>query len=284
MSVKYTRRTARIVLAATGVVVSLAFSTSSAAAAPHNDNFGRAIPLKLGTRVHDNINGATRQRGEPRHADSLAARSVWYSFRATGKTTVILGTCTSSFDTVVAVYTGRTLRALRAVDFNNDGCGEDAGGSRVSFTARSGRTYRIAVAGFQPRGRFTLTVSRLNAPPNDDFVDAAPLALGSTLAGTLRNSTRELHEPVFVGETSTVWFRLRTTRTRRVEVSACGSVPNPYLAVYTGRRLSRLRRIAGGSDDCDVQFTASADVTYRIQATMEPELQGPFRIRARAIQ
>src|SRR4029453_15707547 len=51
---------------------------SPAAAAPRNDDFAQARTLRVGTTVKGNVNGATRQRGERRHADSLARRSVWY--------------------------------------------------------------------------------------------------------------------------------------------------------------------------------------------------------------
>jgi hypothetical protein len=45
---------------------------------------------------------------------------VWYRFRARRKVTVLLGTCRSNFDTVVAVYAGGEVTSLRQVDFNND--------------------------------------------------------------------------------------------------------------------------------------------------------------------
>jgi hypothetical protein len=152
----------------------------------------------------------------------------------------------------------------------------------VIFTARPGRVYRIAVAGFTPRGRFRLQVRSIDTPPNDDLVDAARLPLGRTVAGTLVNSTRELDEPIFQGETGTVWFRLRVAQQTTVQLSACESSPIPYLAVYTGPRVSRLRRIVG-SGECGEQFTAMADTTYWIQATMEANLQSGFRISARRV-
>ena len=78
-------------------------SATSASAAPRNDDFGDAPALRVGKDVKGNINGATNQRGEPRHANSLATRSVWYRFRPKSKVTILLGTCSSSFDSVVAV-------------------------------------------------------------------------------------------------------------------------------------------------------------------------------------
>ena len=50
--------------------------------------------------------GATKERGEPQHAESVASHSVWYRFRATRKVTVLFNTCRSNFDTVAAVYSG----------------------------------------------------------------------------------------------------------------------------------------------------------------------------------
>ena len=135
--------------------------TASASAAPSNDNFGNAARLKIGQPVDGTINAATKQRGEPRHARSLAKHSVWYRLGTSRKVAIGLSTCRSNFDSVVAVYSGRRLGSLREVDFNNDGgCGN--GGSRVTFTARPGRVYRIAVAGFTPRGRFRMTVRSIN--------------------------------------------------------------------------------------------------------------------------
>jgi hypothetical protein len=272
-------------------LVALLGSAASASAAPRNDDFGDAALLRLGSEVNGNVNRATKQRGEPRHAESLARHSVWYRFRASRRTTVLLGTCRSDFDSVIAVYSGRRLSSLRVIDFNNDGCRSGAG-SRVSFTARRGRSYRIAVVGFNPNGRFTLTVSRVNAPPNDDFVDAAPISVGSTVSGTTRNATRELHEPRHADEDAdlTVWFRLRVAATTRVRLNTCGSRFDTVLAVYIGRRVDRLRTVTSNDDDetgdCGldsrVTFRAKPHVTYRIAvAEFGSHRSGGFKLNAR---
>ena len=260
-------------LVLTAYLTSLALSAQgSAAASPRNDDLSDARTLRVGASVRGTVNDATRQRGEPRHARSaLFTRSVWYRYRARRKRSITLGTCRSNFDTVVAVYTGRSPRSLRPVDFNDDGCGHDVG-SRVTFTARRGRTYRIAVAGFAP-GRFTLTVKSLNRPFNDDFVDAHRVALGSQARGTTRNATRELDEPRHANENAdqTVWFRLTVAARTRVELNTCGSRFATVLAVYTGSRVGRLREVKSNDKGCGlesdndrVRFTARRGVTYRV--------------------
>jgi hypothetical protein len=259
------------------VCVALSGVAATASAAPRNDDFADASPLRLGRDVRGNINGATRQRGEPQHANSLATHSVWYRFTAKRRVGVLLGTCSSNFDTVVAVYSGRRVSGLREVDFNNDGCGR-GGGSRVSFTARKGKTYRIAVAGFAALGRFKLTVDRIFTPLNDDLVDAVALTPGTSLSASTHSATRELREPAHADNLPhTVWFKLSVPAQTQINLNACNS-SYPTLTVYTGSSMGTLTRVAT-DDNCAVSFTSLPGTTYRIVAENGGS-GGSFRIRA----
>ena len=83
--------------------------TVRAANAPANDNFAGAQiisgppPATLqGTNVH-----ATREPGEPNHADEVGGKSVWYRWTPSETVVAAVETCVgSSFDTLLAVYTG----------------------------------------------------------------------------------------------------------------------------------------------------------------------------------
>ncbi len=261
------------------VCAALLAAAPSASAAPRTDDLGDAAGLRVGQTVRGNINGATSQPREPRHANSLATRSVWYKLSVRRRTTVLLSTCRTSFDTVVAVYTGRTMRGLRVLEFNNDGCGGNSG-SRVTFTARPGKSYRIAVAGFTASGSFSLSATRVNVPPNDDLQDAVPMTLGEAISGTTRNATRELGEPghQFNGS-RTVWFRFTVAAPTVVEVSTCGASPT----VYTGSRVSALTRVQPvASGGCTEQFAAQPGTTYRIVAESGGS-GGSYRFSTRAV-
>jgi hypothetical protein len=255
-----------ITVAVVLMTAALLGSATSAWAAPSNDDFGDAPALRLGKNVRGNINGAGKQRGEPRHADSLATHSVWYRLRSIRKVTVLLGTCSADFDSVVAVYSGRRLAGLRETDFNNDGCGRTGGGSRVSFTARPGVNYHIAVVGFSARGRFTLTVERIFTPPNDDFVDAVGLTPGGQLSASTRGATRELREPAHADNAPhTIWFKMSVTAQAEVHLGACnGSFPS--LTVYTGSSVRSLTQVPDNGGSCSITFTATPGTTYRIVA------------------
>jgi hypothetical protein len=264
----------------------VALNAAVATAAPANADFGDARAVRVGTTVAGSVTGATKQRGEPAHGQTLATHSVWYRFTARRKVALGLNTCRASFDTVVAVYTGRSVGNLRVVDFNNDGCGSGRGGSRVTFTARRGRTYRIAVAGFSAAGGFRMLVRSVRTPPNDDFLDAAPIRLGTSVSGTTANSTRELGEPRHDGKSAdqTVWFRLRVDTATTVGLNTCEHAFDTVLAVYTGRSVDRLTRVVSNDDACGlgsrVEFAAAPGVTYRIALAEYAGGSGSYRLQA----
>ena len=90
---------------------------------------------------------ATREPGEPRHADEDGGASIWFSWRAPSSGLVTFDTLGSSFDTVLAVYRvkGEGLAGLREVRSD-----DDAGpffSSAVTFNLVAEQEYRIAVDG-----------------------------------------------------------------------------------------------------------------------------------------
>jgi hypothetical protein len=264
-----------------GVCVTAALLVMASPGFAANDDFAHARTLRVGATLKGSIKGATKQRGEPRHGGSLATHSVWYRFRAKRKLALGLSTCSANFDSVLAVYSGRSLRSLRAVEFNNDGCGSSGGGSRVTFTARRGRTYRIAVAGFAAKGKFRLEATRVATPPNDDFVDAVPIRLGESIPGTTRNATRERGEPRhnFNGP-HTVWFRFSVAAAGEARLETCSAAGyGPGIAMYTGGRVDRLTQVAA-TDSCRAQFAAQPGVSYRVVVEGSGS-GGGFRLRAR---
>ncbi len=120
--------------------------TYRTATIPPNDSFPplAKVPDNGGVIFGDNTFGSM-QFGEPVHAGvSSVANSVWWNFAPTNSGVVLVDTAGSSFDTVVAVYTGNVLTNLAMVAATND-VGNIAQGF-VSFNATNGTTYRIAVA------------------------------------------------------------------------------------------------------------------------------------------
>jgi len=256
-------RRAGVSVTAAALSVTLLFVVPAAFAAPANDNFANAKTLHLRKNVSGTINGATKQSGEPHHAKSLATHSVWYRLRVKRKMTVAVNTCKTSSDTVIAVYTGTSLRGLKVVNYNNDGCNGSGGGSRVTFQARRGVTYRIAVAGFTDRGSFRVGAFRLSVPANDYFADAVGVTVGEGFSGNTVNATRELGEPRHqFNRSHTVWFKLSVPAATLVEVTACNI---QAVTTYTGNSLRSLARVTPTTSvHCGEQFQAQPGVIYHI--------------------
>src|SRR5262245_39496528 len=72
-----------------------------------------------GTMGGANI-GATKQSGEPDHADNSGGSSVWFRWTAPGTGQFFFNTVGSDFDTLLAVYTGNNVNNLTAVASNDD--------------------------------------------------------------------------------------------------------------------------------------------------------------------
>ncbi|HYG75504.1 MAG TPA: Ig-like domain-containing protein [Planctomycetota bacterium] len=135
------------------------------AAAPGNDNFGSAFTLtgSSASALAYN-NSATAETGEPAHAQVTASKSVWWSWTAPASGRVVLKTEGSTFDTVLAVYTGSAVNALTAVSSNDD-ASSTTFTSLVYFAATSGQTYYIALDGYDgDTGGISLSL-QLSSPP-----------------------------------------------------------------------------------------------------------------------
>jgi hypothetical protein len=109
--------------------------------APANDAFANALAIS-GTsgRIESTNRLATVEPGEPDHGGQSKA-SVWFTWTpdASGTATFHVD---SSFWTIHAVYVGKAVDALTAVDQTRD-----VEAQVVTFAARAGTTYRIAVDG-----------------------------------------------------------------------------------------------------------------------------------------
>lgn len=129
---------------------------------PPNDDFADAQELSGdgGSVTGSNV-GATTETGE----FGYGPRSVWFRWSAPSSGWATFQTCGSSFDTVLAAYTGAAIGQLTTVGVDDDSCDL---GSRISFEATSGTVYRIAVSGFWEgaMGDYVLSWNRNPPPPS----------------------------------------------------------------------------------------------------------------------
>ena len=241
---------------------------------PANDNFLSAgvIPIEGGTTSGDTTN-ASREGGEPLHANRVGIRSIWWQWTPAADVNITIDTGGSDFDTVLAVYTGASMQTLVEVDSNDDdGLLET---SRVSFSASGGMTYRIAVDGYAGEsGSVSLRIGESGgvAPANDRFANATVFPpQGGTISGNSTGSSKEAGEPLHAGNIGgkSVWWTWTATVNGPVSINTAGSNFDTLLAVYTGATVDALAEVASDDDDgifktSRVDFDAVAGTPYWI--------------------
>ena len=117
------------------------------------DDFTAAVPLtSLEAPIIDFTRtfGATLQAAEPQPC-GLAGSTVWYVYTPAKDGTLRADTNGSTFDTVLAVYTGASIDALSQVVCNDD---DTDLRSRLSFDAIAGKTYYFQI-GTSGKGKLT---------------------------------------------------------------------------------------------------------------------------------
>jgi hypothetical protein len=262
---------------------------------PANDDFAQPQPLDVGaksasTTVWGGNWGATRESGEPDHADVVGGASIWYSWTPphSGATNAV--GCAGQ----IAVYTGAAVGALTPV-------ATDAGYGGpcpvVFFWAQAGTTYRIALdaaydatKGYVPMGA-TYMILR-ERPENDDFEDAVTLSSATHVdySEQTGEATKQAGEPDHAGNGGgrSVWFTWTAPESATFELNTCGSVFDTLLGVYTGASLFDLTQVASNDnangptcpDDerSELSFEATAGVTYHFAVDGHDGAYGPLRL------
>ncbi len=88
---------------------------------------------------------ATKEQGEPNHAGRTGGHSVWFVWQAPTNGIMRFDTAGSSFDTVMAAYTGVAVNSLTAIGSDDDFGGQLS--SEVQFNAVAGTVYHVAIDG-----------------------------------------------------------------------------------------------------------------------------------------
>jgi hypothetical protein len=139
--------------------VQMLYGAPSSVTRPANDAFAAAVAISLANNAFTTTTSnakATKEIGEPNHAaGEPGGSSVWWKWTASGSGSVTINTRGSTFDTLLAAYTGPAVNALTQLAANDDeqppGTAPDATRLRTSlstFSVTAGNTYYIAVDGW----------------------------------------------------------------------------------------------------------------------------------------
>jgi len=255
----------------TGGRVNLAKALGSTSSQPGNDNFTNRLLVSGSAVSIEGINvDATKEPGEPDHADNAGGKSIWWSWSPDMTGVATLTTAGSTFNTLLAVYTGSNVTALTSIASNTAGANSSA-----TFEALAGTFYPIAIDGLNGEsGSVVLNVTLHARPANDNFTNRIAIT-GSvaTVTGSNPLATMEWGEPLHAGQSGgkSVWWSWTSFVSGPATFTTAGSDFNTLLAVYTGTDLSNLTAVAsnddapgGGTTTSQVDFLATAGTTYQI--------------------
>ncbi len=243
-------------------------------AAPANDSMNAAAPLNIW--VPQTTGGtlfSTKEGGEPTHAGFAGGGSIWYRYQSAVAGSLTLTTEFSSFDTLLAVYSGGP-GAFSSVAANDQAYGT-YDWSRVVVAVSAGTDYWVAVDGYQEqRGTVQLNPSFVPTAgvPNDAF--AASTSISPTRAGIAdahtRGATHEVSEPAHAGRpgVGSAWWSFTAPANGRLVVSTQGSAFDTTLGTYTGTAVGGLTPVASDDDTeglrSQVEPIVTNGTTYRV--------------------
>jgi hypothetical protein len=236
---------------------------------PANDDFDSAVTIaSLPFSTTQLTTEATAALDDPTACYNNG--SVWFSFTPATNMTIDANTFGSTYDTVLAAYTGsRGSLALVPGACNDDFSGTQ---SRIVFEATAGTTYYLMASqccgyGGSGGGDLTLSVAAQQPPPNDDFANAMAIpGVPFTHTVDIVAATMQPGEPAYTcgSVTRSVWYAFTPTETG--SVTARTSVGyNSILTVYTGSSLTELSQVACRSYSSPLTFRANAGQTYYLQ-------------------
>ncbi len=205
----------------------------------------------------------------------MTSPNIWYCYTAscTGNVTVsLLG---SSYDTMLAVYTGCGCNptSSRMIACNDDFAPGHQ--SQITFAATAGNKYLIEVGGYgSTTGQGILNVScQPTTPPpsnNDNCTNARAVGEVKDLAFDTRGKTFD--GPGLCMTSPNIWFVYTPTCTGDATVSLLGSSFDTMLAVYKGNNcnLTSSHMIACNDDapgvyQSEIIFDATAGAKYLIE-------------------
>ena len=204
---------------------------------PANDHFANLEELTLPVQIDSENREATVDDGEPKSScvygyDGNQYRTVWYGFQAKQSGGLYLDFTPSWDGGFAAVYWSGEGEALTELQ-----CSQ---GGDLMVNIQSGGIYYIQAGSIIDRGGdFSLDLSFVSPPANDNFVNAEPiLYLPDAKEPKIASATVEPDEPapscISRIPTNTIWYSFQATESGRLAFAAQPVFGGTgFIAVYT---------------------------------------------------
>lgn len=234
---------------------------------PANNLCSNPTPIEPGILIRGSNAGATTTLPRPSCAPSND-NDVWFSLVPRGSGTIVLGTCGSEFFATLTAYTG-DCGALTEIACSTTGCSTFQG--LIQFPVTTGTVYRIRLDGGLLEGAYNLYNFYL-PPANDLCANALPLPVNSWAMYSNNGALRDGDATCVLGSAADVWYRYTPANEELVTVTACSSLFDPLITVFTGS-CGSLTQIAcdddSGQSGGACAISGAARVTVRLPANQQ---------------
>ncbi len=213
---------------------------------PANDNCDGAITIVSGTSctpTNGSLDGATESLPASICSgfEATVANDVWYTFVATGTTTVISvtggGDATTGLDPVIELFGGS------CVDLGSLGCMDASllgGTESPAFTTTVGATYYYRIYPWpytDPPATFDFTTCVYSpaTPANDLCTGTTPVGLATGNSVNFSGDNTNATDTELLGS-PTLWHAFTTTECTNLALTYCGTTPafgNAFLNLWT---------------------------------------------------
>ncbi|MDX2130644.1 MAG: hypothetical protein SFY69_01170 [Planctomycetota bacterium] len=255
---------------------------------PTNDNCANATILADNSPVSGTTVEATND-GTASCGQSGSSADIWFRYTPQVSGNFQVNTCNSSYDTVLAAYSG-TCGSLSQIVCNDDEgtTGPCTGTLQSSITVNgvAGTTYLIRLAGYQgATGNYTIRVvggGGVLPPINDNCNNRAGVSNGSnpftTLGATTDGPTHAACSFNASNQiTNDIWFNYPSLCDGQLTVDTCAAASfNTRIAIYSGDTCTNFdsRLLDCSDDDCpsgrssvSIPVVAGQSYTIRVGGT-----------------
>ncbi len=251
--------------------------------APPNDNFVNAVIVNSGTFTHStNTLGATEEGTDPTGSCDFSspthAKSVWYSYTPATSGQATINTRTSTYDTVLAVFTGTTGSFQEVLN----GCNDDINNvpespSEVIINVTGNTTYRIMVSGFSPNDggalNFAVTgpapgsTSSLSYSTTSLTFPTQAVGFAGTPQGVVVTAVGGTVSNLSVGTASGDFSRTHNCPASLTQGASC-NVNVTFTPTQQGTRNGSILITSGTSDSQSITLTGTGDTLAVSPATL----------------
>ncbi|MDB6025349.1 MAG: hypothetical protein JWM68_1572 [Verrucomicrobiales bacterium] len=214
---------------------------------PTNDLFENAIVLEgTNATTTGTTRGASREAGEPAHANRTNGSSAWWRWTAPANGYATVSSSNTYSPPSFAVYTGDTVSALTSI------ANAIYGQNGETFPVVAGTVYQIAVDSSKGSEKDLILQITFRVPPTNDMFSDRIILSGSNLvtAATSIGATSEPGEPThaYFALGRSLWWTWTAPANGRLSIATSatslvtGERITSVLALYQGTNVASLTR------------------------------------------